>query len=221
MMTTTDDLIRGYLHRLDGELKELPRERRGELLDEIREHIDDGMADLASPTEADVRNLLDRVGDPTEIAAEARERFGVRPPKRSALDVATLILLPVGGVFIPVLGWVVGVIFLWISEAWNRRDKLIGTLLLPGGLALPGFLMLFATSSSGCVSQGAIVPAGQPGSPSPVASVCPAGPSALHQVLVSAGVTLLILIPIATAVYLGLRLRARTAAIATVDGAAA
>jgi hypothetical protein len=219
MMTTSDDLIHGYLGRLERELRDLPRERRNELLEEIREHIDEGMSDLASPTEAGVRNLLERVGDPTEIAAEARERFGVHPPKRGALEVATLILLPVGGVFIPVLGWVVGVILLWISEAWNLRDKLIGTLLLPGGLAFPAFLALFATSSGACVSQGVGVPAGQPG-PSPVVSACPGGPSALHQVLVNAGVIALILIPIATAVYLGLRLRARTVPIANPSGAA-
>ena len=34
---------------------------------------------------------------------------------------------------IPFLGWVVGVVLLWISRLWTTRDKLIGTL---GGLSM-------------------------------------------------------------------------------------
>ena len=33
------------------------------------------------------------------------------------------------------LVWLVGVVLLWRSRAWTARDKLIGTLLIPGGLA--------------------------------------------------------------------------------------
>jgi hypothetical protein len=40
---------------------------------------------------------------------------------------ATVVLLP--------LVWVVGVVLLWRSRAWTLRDKLIGTLVVPGGLA--------------------------------------------------------------------------------------
>ena len=40
----------------------------------------------------------------------------------------------------------IGVVLLWVSNAWNVRDKLIGTLLWPGGLGLPVFLFLASTS---------------------------------------------------------------------------
>ena len=49
--------------------------------------------------------------------------------------------------------WLVGVVLLWISSAWTRREKVIGTLVIPGGLALPMFLLavtVWAPSSDGC-----------------------------------------------------------------------
>jgi hypothetical protein len=47
--------------------------------------------------------------------------------RRSGREWATVALLP--------LVWVVGVVLLWRSRAWTLRDKLIGTLVVPGGLA--------------------------------------------------------------------------------------
>jgi hypothetical protein len=47
------------------------------------------------------------------------------PYQPGILEIAALVLLP----FI----WPVGVILLWISPAWKRRDKVIGTLVPPRG----------------------------------------------------------------------------------------
>jgi hypothetical protein len=47
--------------------------------------------------------------------------------RRSGREWTTVVLLP--------LVWVVGVVLLWRSRAWTPRDKLIGTLVVPGGLA--------------------------------------------------------------------------------------
>ncbi|MBE2320666.1 hypothetical protein DVA67_032195 [Solirubrobacter sp. CPCC 204708] len=47
--------------------------------------------------------------------------------RRSGREWATVTLLP--------LVWVVGVVLLWRSRAWTLRDKVIGTLVVPGGLA--------------------------------------------------------------------------------------
>jgi hypothetical protein len=43
-----------------------------------------------------------------------------------------VILLPLGG-FALGIGWLVGLILLWSSRLWTTRDKLIGTLITPGG----------------------------------------------------------------------------------------
>lgn len=53
----------------------------------------------------------------------------------------TPIVLLVGGVLLPFLGWLVGIVLLWASHAWTLRDKLIGTLVIPGGLMVPVYLL--------------------------------------------------------------------------------
>ena len=137
MKPTTERLVDDYLKQLDSELADLPRLRRKEIVEEISEHIAEARAASPSQGEAEIRTLLDRLGDPAEIASEAKERFGVQPRKSRALEIATLLLLLVGGVVLPVIGWLIGVVLLWVSDAWDSRDKLIGTLVVPGGLLLP------------------------------------------------------------------------------------
>ena len=46
---------------------------------EISEHIDEARSSLEIQSEAEVRTLLDRLGDPADIATEAHERFGTTP----------------------------------------------------------------------------------------------------------------------------------------------
>jgi hypothetical protein len=196
MNSTADQLVRDYLKRLDAELADLPRARRRELVQEISGHISEARADLPTETEAEIRTLLDRTGDPADIAVEARERFGVQRKRSGALEVVALILLLIGGVVIPVVGWLVGVVLLWVSEAWNTRDKLIGTLVVPGGLLLPLGLALFATSSETCVQT------------STGPSECTSGTSTLRIALAVA----LLVAPFVTTAYLARRRRPVSAA---------
>jgi uncharacterized membrane protein len=197
MSSTADKLVEDYLKRLNTELRGLPRARRLELVEEISEHIAEARADLDSENEAAIRTLLDRLGDPEEIAAEARERFGVTPKKAGWKEVGALIMLPIGGVILPVLGWFIGIVLLWISDAWSTRDKLVGTLLFPGGLLLPLALGVIAEGSSGCST--------------PVGTECPpdSGGTATWQVAL---VVMLVLVPLVTTVYLARRMSRTSAA---------
>jgi hypothetical protein len=71
-------------------------------------------------------------------------------------DVVTVALLMVGGLLLPVLGWLVGAALLWSGPRWSTRDKLLGTLvwpLGPGGLVL--VFALLPTSVTACVRGGA------------------------------------------------------------------
>jgi hypothetical protein len=81
----------------------------------------------------------------------------VAPPRPTATwrEVGALILLPFGGLLVPVVGWFAGVVLLWVSDAWTTRDKVIGTLLPPGGVSSAVLLLLAA--------QAVIVPDGGPG----------------------------------------------------------
>jgi hypothetical protein len=48
---------------------------------------------------------------------------------------------------LPFFGWVVGVVLVWISPRWRTRDKLLATLVWPGGLLAPA-LVLFGVGAS-------------------------------------------------------------------------
>ncbi len=195
--TSADNSVGRYLGRLDQELRSVPAQRRREVMQEIAGHIAAARAELVAETEADVLTILDRVGDPVEIAADARDRFGVQERRSSWREVAALILLPFGGVIIPVAGWFVGVFFLWVSDAWTRRDKLIGTLIVPGGLLLP--LMLFGIGASTSARECYSINGG------PTTCTAGGGSNILLIVLFSA----LLAAPLCVALYLALRLRRR------------
>jgi uncharacterized membrane protein len=135
MVRTTVD---GYLRELEEELRDLPPARRRELVEEIREHIESSLGE--SRDEAEVRNVLDRLGDPADIAAEARERFGIERKKPGIREILALILLPIGAFVIPVLGWFIGAVLLVSSTVWTSREKVIGLLVVPGGLLPAGLL---------------------------------------------------------------------------------
>jgi hypothetical protein len=72
------------------------------------------------------------------------------------MDVFTPIVLLVGGLLIPILGWALGVVLLWTSGAWTRRDKLIGTLVIPGGLMLPVSMLTVGLSASSLSCSGPV-----------------------------------------------------------------
>lgn len=140
-MNTVDDLVADYLRRLETRALSLPPDRRSELLDEIAAHIADARAASATDDEAAVRTLLDRLGTPEEIVsaahgAEAPPTTVVRPVG-TGLELAAVLMLTAGS-FVPVVGWLVGVVLLWTSSLWRTPEKLLGTLVVPLG---PGALI--------------------------------------------------------------------------------
>jgi hypothetical protein len=199
MIIKVDSLVDRYLKDLEAELRDLPTNRRRELLDEVGEHIGAARAALDTETEAAIRTLLERLGDPADIAAEARERLGIPvPPARQAsprLEAIALVLL-----VIPVLGWVVGVVLIWVSRLWTTRDKLIGTLAgMSWVVAGLGTVLVEATNLP-LSASGADTPVGSP------RVVETAGPDVLAVALV----VLPFVLPIVAAIYLAIRLRAVT-----------
>jgi uncharacterized membrane protein len=67
-----DRLVEEYLAAVADACAGLPAARRSELIDDLREHIAVARARLDRPGEADIRTILDRLGEPAAIAAEAR-----------------------------------------------------------------------------------------------------------------------------------------------------
>jgi len=195
------DIINGYLSRLEAETAGIPRTERRELIDGVREHIAAAREEMPEETDAALLNLLDRLGDPAELAREERDRLGLRAPEPSRtrlLEVAALVLTP--------LIWPVGVILLWTSNAWNVRDKLIGTLILPGGLftSLIVFFSVTSMKSQGCIAR---YQQGPHGHQIHQTNTCSGGISGIGTVLAVLVVVLILFSPILTAIYLAIRLR--------------
>lgn len=162
-----DKLVRRYLAQLDAALQGVDASRREEILAEVHGHIEQGRTGLDPDDAASVRTLLDRVGDPAAIAAEA----GAPPPGSRRWD-AWAPWLIIFGFIASGLGWIAGVLILWTSPTWSRRDKLIATFVPPAGLvalffglvaalraaaACPGPTTLASTT---CTTKGPALPLG-------------------------------------------------------------
>lgn len=185
MSNEDDQLVEDYLRELRNAARVLPADRLDELVEEITAHIAEARQSDGSPTA--VRNILDRLGDPADIVRTAADAAPGSPGwspgagaggwaaasagpgdpagRIGALEIAAVLLLLLGGLIIPVLGWFAGVVLLWISPRWTTRDKLLGTLVWPGGLLAAVLVViaglggaLVATSSQVCVSQSAVAP---------------------------------------------------------------
>jgi uncharacterized membrane protein len=146
-------LVEDYLKRLWAEAARLPVDQARELVADIDEHLDVALTQDAS--EAEVRNVLERLGTPRELVSEAgaptqeQRRSPVSPVAAIWFLVVaelTFILFPIAAVF-----WVVGLIFTFRATVWSQREKLLGLLVLGTGFPAAFFLMgvsIFAVS--GC-----------------------------------------------------------------------
>ncbi|MDL5486918.1 hypothetical protein [Microbacterium wangruii] len=124
--------VNAYLRELDSLLEDVDAETRSSLVDGIREEL----AGL-SPSEAADRIRL--IGDPAYVAASARvseparrnsDHGQVPVTERSWYVALTVVLITIGGFIVPWVGWIAGIVMLWISRAWTTREKWIGMLAL-------------------------------------------------------------------------------------------
>jgi len=141
-----DKLVRRYLAQLDAALRDVDAPRREEILAEVHEHIEEGRTGLDPGDAASVRTLLDKVGDPAAIAAEA----GAPSPGSRRWD-AWAPWLIIFGPLASGLGWIAGMLILWTSPTWSRRDQLIATFVPPAGLVALFFgLVAVLRAAAGC-----------------------------------------------------------------------
>ena len=157
-----DKLVRRYLAQLDAALQGVDASRREEILAEVHEHIEEGRDGLDTDDAASVRTLLDRVGDPVAIAAEA----GAPPPGTGRWDVWAPWLI-IFGFIASGLGWIAGVLILWTSPTWSQRDKLIATFAPLAGLVALFFGLVAALHAAAscpgpaaCTTKGVTLPLG-------------------------------------------------------------
>ena len=195
-------IINEYLARLESALAPVAPPRRVELMNDIRAHITEARAELVNETDADILNILDRLGDPAEMAA-AEERAEPAPPSRResrGLEIAAIVLL--------LLFWPFGVILLWVSNAWTTREKLIGTLVPPGGYI--GAMVFGAFVAWGTVSASCSTMTDDLGRV--ISSTCPSdGVQAAIDVVALLLALIYLVGPILSAAFLASRLRRKSA----------
>ncbi|MHB1500344.1 MAG: HAAS signaling domain-containing protein [Candidatus Dormibacteria bacterium] len=149
-------LVADFLNRVRDLTTTLPAAQQAQLLEELRSHIQEAVAEDAS--EATLRRALETLGPPEAIAAAA----GAKPPSSSPAPVRewlAIAMLTVGGIVLPVLGWLFGVILLWSSPRWRTRDKVLGTVLWPGGsyfMLIPTLLLLHRRIGAGQPTHGVV-----------------------------------------------------------------
>jgi hypothetical protein len=140
-----DRIVDDYLRRLEAAAAHLQRSRRAELVAEIREHIDAALRQEEAASEVAIRNVLERLGPPEEIVDAAEPPPAPEPKRRAGvLEVATLLAL-----LVPLIGWLVGMVLVFVSAAWERRDKLIGLGLLLFFVLVPFLLTIAVGADSG------------------------------------------------------------------------
>ncbi|SCF00211.1 hypothetical protein GA0074695_2791 [Micromonospora viridifaciens] len=124
-MTSIDSLVDSYLGAVAQAGADLSPQRREELLTDLREHITTARAELDPETEADVRTILDRLGDPASIIAEARQDEPPQPmvnsqvpPRRSSLRVwvVVAVVAVLGVALAACIAGVLGLFFFATSE---------------------------------------------------------------------------------------------------------
>jgi hypothetical protein len=155
-----DVLVRDYLGRLEAAAWPLAVDRRAELIGEVREHIDAALREAGRSDEVTIRNVLERLGRPEEIVA-AESEPGAAPSSWIAgqqgaiattsspwgpIEIIAVVLLTVGALFLPFVGPIIGLVFVWASARWTTRDKLIATIIVAVLLLLPILFLLGANT---------------------------------------------------------------------------
>ncbi|MFF0271338.1 HAAS signaling domain-containing protein [Kribbella sp. NPDC004536] len=140
MELDSDRLVEAYLNELATEAAALPAGRRDELLADMKAHIAEARAGGAT-SEDEIREVLQRLGRPSEIVAAATEglvqvEIGPRLRPQDFVAVGLLLFGPYllsFSVILAVVAWGVGLGLLWTSNRWTTLWKLIGTLSWPLG----------------------------------------------------------------------------------------
>ena len=166
----SEALVSEYLGRLETAAEPLPAARRGELIAEVQDHIETALNEAGTRDEVTARNVLERLGPPEEIVAAETGEGGPAPAHTpptpapqvivvertglGALEIAAILLLTLGAVFLPVLGPIIGIVLVWASSQWTTRQKWIATLIVLVLLVLPVILLLSIGAGVGTSGAG-------------------------------------------------------------------
>lgn len=156
-------LVRDYLGRLEAAAMPLPVDRRAELAGEVRQHIEMALEEAGVRDEVTVRNVLERLGPPDEIIAAEQGSGGAgnsatlpstgRDSAWGGVEITAILLLTVGAVFLPIIGPLIGLVFVWASAQWTTQHKVIATVIVLAFLVVPIALLFGVGIGAGLQSS--------------------------------------------------------------------
>ena len=148
-------VVRSFLSQLEAALVGVPGDISGEIVAGIIE-------ELAGLDEATATARIEELGDPAFIAAEVRA--GIPPvaaacvvPAPAAVGeprwyvVLIALLVAFGGCVVPVLGWIVGIVMMWLSKSWFSWEKWVATV-APLAFAAIGFATFAISNRFGALT---------------------------------------------------------------------
>jgi HAAS len=117
----SEQIVDGYLARLDRELRDRAIPERSALLTQVESHIAEARATLHNETDAELLNILDRLGPPEAFVDGVHEAPNSAAPHGLRRHTAfTAFVIP----SMLVIAWPIGLIVLLYSEAWARLERL-------------------------------------------------------------------------------------------------
>ncbi|MET4705560.1 hypothetical protein [Frigoribacterium sp. UYMn621] len=156
----TDDVRQGIVAGVAEELQGLDAEAAASRIESLGDPVfiaAEARAGAETPTAASPATNLpvatQRAGTQPRstqtVPPSATPRLG--PPRASEKRwyvVVTTVLLEFGGLVVPLAGWVAGIMLLWASPLWTRREKMIATTAPAAvGVVLFGFFAIVGSLS--------------------------------------------------------------------------
>ncbi len=161
-MTVTHPLVTAWLDRVERLAADLSPDTRGELLADLRDHLDAALQ--ADAGDAAVTDVLDRLGDPVDVVAAARAdapppgqvpaATAVDAPERltaaEVVALAALVLAGLAGMLVwplTLVLWATGIVIVAVAGRW-RGGEVVGMILLPVAWAFPVLAMVVPVGST-------------------------------------------------------------------------
>jgi len=131
-----DAVISGYLIRVRKTARRLPRGRREWVITQVGDRLAVAL-EANDGGRRDVRAALARFGEPKDVVLALDGH--VPGTEASWMEYVAVLLVLAGGVLWKA-AWLAGVTLLWVSPRWRWPDKLLATLVWPGGLIVANLL---------------------------------------------------------------------------------
>ncbi|MBO0746191.1 MAG: hypothetical protein J2P43_14320 [Candidatus Dormibacteraeota bacterium] len=125
-----EDLVAGYLRQFEHAARSMAPGPRDRAVRTVRRLLRDDLLRTGAPV-AEVRRYLQDLGPPARLREQAEATQGRR---------GSSVGLAIAAVILTTLCWPLGVPMLWYSRYWTRTEKLIGALLVPGGVPAAFYL---------------------------------------------------------------------------------